>query len=129
MVEATLHFDAGFVGTAHGERAQLPLSMDGEGFVPYELLYSALGSCVHATFLGIAEKMRVTFDAVDYHITGIKREEIPTFLTHCTMTITATNASDAAKFDKAFDLGTQYCSVFNTLKNVAQMTVVIHHQH
>jgi putative redox protein len=103
--------------------------MDGEGFVPYELLYSALGSCVHATFLGIAEKMRVTFDAVDYHITGIKREEIPTFLTHCTMTITATNASDAAKFDKAFDLGTQYCSVFNTLKNVAQMTVVIHHQH
>ncbi len=127
MVEATLHFDQGFVGTAKGEHAELALSMDGNGFVPYELLYSALGSCVHATFLGVAEKMRVTFDSVDYHITGIKREEIPTFLTHCTMTITAKNASDTDKFDKAFDLGTKYCSVFNTLKNVAEMTVVIHH--
>jgi putative redox protein len=127
MVEATLHFGKGFDGTAQGDRATLPLSMEGTGFVPYELLYSALGSCVHATFLGIAEKMRVTFDSVDYHITGIKREEIPTFLTHCTMTITVQNASDPAKFDKAFELGTSYCSVFNTLKNVAQMTVVIHH--
>jgi putative redox protein len=128
MVTATLHFDQGFVGRASGDTQTLPLAMDGTGFVPYELLYSALGSCVHATFLGIAEKMRVTFDAVDYHITGVKREEIPTFLTECTMTITVTNASDASKFDKAFELGTQYCSVFNTLAKVAVMDVVIHHQ-
>lgn len=128
MVEATLHFDQGFVGSASGERASLPLNMEAVGFQPYELLYSALGSCVHATFLGIAEKMRVTYDRVDYHITGIKREEIPTFLVECTMTISVKGASDPAKFDKAFDLGTQYCSVFNTLAKVAQMKVIINHK-
>jgi len=128
MVEATLHFDQGFVGSASGDRASLEINMEAVGFQPYELLYSALGSCVHATFLGIAEKMRVTYDTVDYHITGVKREEIPTFLVECTMTITVKNTSDQAKFDKAFDLGTQYCSVFNTLAKVAQMKVIIHHQ-
>ena len=128
MVEARLHFDQGFVGSASGERASLPLNMEAVGFQPYELLYSALGSCVHATFLGIAEKMRVTYDRVDYHITGMKREEIPTFLVECTMTISVKGASDPAKFDKAFDLGTQYCSVFNTLAKVAQMKVIINHK-
>ena len=128
MVEARLHFGQGFDGTASGERTSVPVNMDAAGFQPYELLYSALGSCVHATFLGVAEKMRVTFDEVDYHITGIKREEIPTFLIECTMTITVKNANDQAKFDKAFDLGTKYCSVFNTIANVATMKVDITHQ-
>lgn len=127
MVEARLHFDQGFVGSASGDRATLAINMEAVGFQPYELLYSALGSCVHATFLGIAEKMRVTYDSVDYHITGVKRDEIPTFLVECTMTITVNGASDQGKFDKAFDLGTQYCSVFNTLAKVAQMKVIINH--
>lgn len=128
MPEVTLHFDQGFNGQSTGERATLLINEQGSGFVPYELLYSALGSCVHATFLGIAEKMRVQFDSMDYHITGIKREEIPTFLIECTITVTVKGASDQAKFEKAFTLGTEYCSIFNTLKKVADMKVIFHHQ-
>ena len=128
MPEVTLHFDQGFNGQANAERASLLINEAGNGFVPYELLYSALGSCVHATFLGIAEKMRVQFESMDYHITGVKREEIPTFLVECTMTITVKQASDQAKFEKAFTLGTEYCSIFNTLKKVAQMNVIFIHQ-
>jgi putative redox protein len=127
MAEARLQFGKGFSGTASGERTSVPVNMDAAGFQPYEFLYSALGSCVHATFLGVAEKMRVTFDEVEYHITGIKREEIPTFLIECTMTVTVKNANDPVKFDKAFDLGTKYCSVFNTIATVAQMKVTITH--
>lgn len=128
MPEVRLHFDQGFNGQASAERASLSINESGEGFVPYELLYSALGSCVHATFLGIAEKMRVQFEAMDYHITGVKREEIPTFLIECTITVTVKGASDQAKFEKAFTLGTEYCSIFNTLKKVAQMKVIFIHQ-
>jgi len=128
MPEVTLHFDQGFNGQATAERASLEINEVGNGFVPYELLYTALGSCVHATFLGIAEKMRVQFESMDYHITGVKREEIPTFLVECTITVTVKQASDHGKFEKAFTLGTEYCSIFNTLKKVAQMNVIFIHQ-
>lgn len=128
MAQVQLHFDQGFNGSATADRSSLAINEAGNGFVPYELLYSALGSCVHATFLGIAEKMRVQFDSMDYHITGVKREEIPTFLVECTMTVTVKNASDQAKFEKAFTLGTEYCSIFNTLKKVAEMKVIFIHQ-
>lgn len=128
MAQVHLHFEQGFNGNAQAERSSLAINESGTGFVPYELLYSALGSCVHATFLGIAEKMRVQFESMDYHITGVKREEIPTFLVECTMTVTITNASDQAKFEKAFTLGTEYCSIFNTLKKVAEMKVIFIHQ-
>ena len=128
MPEVTLHFDQGFNGQATAERASLAINEAGKGFVPYELLYSALGSCVHATFLGIAEKMRIQFESMDYHITGVKREEIPTYLVECTLTVTVRGASDQAKFEKAFTLGTEYCSIFNTLKKVATMKVIFIHQ-
>lgn len=128
MAQVQLHFDQGFNGSATADRSSLAINEAGIGFVPYELLYSALGSCVHATFLGIAEKMRVQFDSMDYHITGVKREEIPTFLVECTMTVTVKNASDQAKFEKAFTLGTEYCSIFNTLKKVAEMKVIFIHE-
>lgn len=127
-VNIKLKFDDTFNADLEGARAKTPIGITGESFVPYELLYGALGSCVHSTFMGIAKKMRLTYTNMNYEITGEKRNEIPAFLKDVWMKITVENASDEAKMTKAINLGTEYCSIFNTLKKVAEMHVEIEYK-
>ena len=45
---------------------------------PYDLLLSALGSCLYATFLSIANKKELSFKEVEIELSGEKRDEVPT---------------------------------------------------
>ena len=89
------------------------------------MLYGALGSCFYATFLSVAEKMRLTFSKAEIEISGTKRENHPTTLEHVKVELTIFNPSHEEKLIKAAQNGAKYCSIFETVSQVAEMELVV----
>lgn len=99
----------------------LNIASGGTSMNPYELLLLALGSCLEATFEDVAQKMRVSWESVTMDISGEKRDEVPTFLKQCTVSLQVTGASDEKRFERAFSVASRYCSIYQTLSKVAEM--------
>jgi len=99
----------------------LSLSGEKDGFAPYELLLGGLSFCLFKTYESIAEKMKLSYEGVSMDITGIKRDEKVALLKDVQIDVVAKGVEDQSKFTKAFEIATRYCSVFNTLANIAEM--------
>jgi putative redox protein len=99
------------IGTAEGE------------FLPYQLLMGALGSCLYSTFLDIIKKMRMDFCSCTLDIEWEKRTETPTTckLVIIKAKIKGSDIEKKARFNKAFELATEYCSIYCTLSHVAEL--------
>lgn len=115
-------FKDGFNGVLKTERGQIPLGKADGGMTPYNLLLGGLASCLYATFLEIAEKKKIIYDTVDIAVDGVKREEVPTTLNKVHVHLKVTGASDENGLVKALDLSAKYCSIYQTLKHVADMS-------
>lgn len=126
--KAKITFDNAFNGELTGDRHTTAIGGSGESFVPYELLYGALSSCIHATVLGIVRKMRLKYTTCTYEVAGDKRTEIPTFLTDVYLKVTMTGVEDEKKMTKAIELGTEYCSIYNTLAKIAKMHLTVEYK-
>ncbi|MDC7245344.1 MAG: OsmC family protein [Sphaerochaetaceae bacterium] len=99
----------------------VPLSNAQDGFAPYELLLGGLSFCLFKTYESIAQKMKFTYDGVSMDITGIKSDEKVALLKTVRIDVVAKGVEEKAKFTKAFEIATRYCSVFNTLSKIAEM--------
>lgn len=88
---------------------------------PYELLLMALSGCLYSTFEDVNAKMKVSYSSVHFDVHGEKRDEIPATLQQVSLKVTVHSGSDEKKIRKAFEIATRYCSVFQTLKHVAEM--------
>ncbi len=126
--QAKTVFGNGFNGKLSGDRHTTDIGGSGKSFAPYELLYGALSSCVHATVLGILRKMRLKYDTCTYDVTGDKRNEIPALLTDVYVKVTMTGVENEAKMSKAIELATEYCSIYNTLSKIAKMHLEIEYK-
>lgn len=104
-------------------KASLEAPVGVNGFKPYEIILGGLGACLNYTFQDVLDKMRLTVGSVDYHITGEKREEIPTILKEVTVKVTVTGVDESkqAKVEKAWQKATEYCSMYETLSRIATM--------
>ena len=93
------------------------------GFKPYEMVLGGLGACLNYTFQDVLDKMRTEVGGVEYDITGIKRDEVPTLLKQVIVSITVTGveASKQKKVEKAWQKATEYCSMYETLSRIAEM--------
>ena len=100
---------------------EIPLGASNEAAIPYELLLGGLSYCLYMTYESIAKKMHVEADSVDLDIVGVKRDDKIGMLETVTIKVDAKGVNDEAKFTKAFETGTRYCSVFNTLSQIAEM--------
>jgi len=123
-----VNFNESFKGELIAPNGKVSIGSNEGELLPYDLLLGGLASCVHATFLGIARKKRITYDTITYDIEGIKREEVPTTLKDVYVNVTFTNASDKEKIDKSMELACRYCSIYQTLANVAEMHLKIEHK-
>lgn len=101
--------------------SKLQLGPQDNGYAPYELLLGGLSFCLFSTFDSIAQKMQLTYSSVDIDVTGVKRDEKVATLKTCSIAVVAQGVEDEAKFNKAFEVATRYCSVFNTIAKVAEM--------
>ena len=121
-----LKFERQFEGVLEAEGAQAPVGKKTEGrLAPYDLLLGALGSCYYATFVGLADKMRLAYSRADIAIHGVKREEAPATLKTVDMVLTIHGASEGKGFQRAAELAAKYCSVHETIARVAEIRLEV----
>lgn len=101
--------------------ATVAMGRSAEKFAPYELLLGGLSYCLYSTFESIAEKMQLVYGAVELDIAGVKRDEKVATLEMVTINVEAKGIEDQEKFNKAVEISTRYCSVFQTISKVAKI--------
>ncbi len=127
-MQVRLDFGPDFHGSmknSHGD--ELKLGRDPGEFKPYELLPTAMGSCFYVTFLGIAEKQKLEFTGASLEISGEHREEVPTTLKEVQLifSIHGADKEQEKKFQRAAELAGKYCSIYQTIGSVAEMTLEV----
>ena len=107
-------------GTLH---ATENVSVGAVGLKPYDMVLGGLGACLNYTFQDVLDKMRTEVGSVDYDITGIKRDEVPTILKEVIVNVTVSGVDESKqkKVEKAWLKATEYCSMYETLSRVATM--------
>ncbi|MBI9103475.1 MAG: OsmC family protein [Spirochaetales bacterium] len=121
----TVDFKEGFRGEGKNDRGS-QLEIGEEEWHPYELLFTALASCMYATFLDIARKKKLEYSTVTITIEGEKRDEVPAFLKKADILYTVKGADTTdekthTQFQKTLMLAEKYCSIYNTLTKVAEL--------
>jgi len=118
-------FKDGFKGEMTAKKAKAAVG-GGEGLLaPYDMLLGALATCLYSTFLDVIEKKRITFDKANVIVTGEKRESIPMTLKWVNVVIEIQNASNEKGVNKAAELAAKYCSVYQTISKVAEMSLKV----
>jgi len=120
--KAIINFTNDFKGELITSKAKAPIGSEEGTLAPYDMLFGALASCLYATFLSVAEKKRITFESASIEVTGEKREEVPATLKWVNVKITVKDASKEKGLTQAADLATQYCSIYQTIGHVAEMS-------
>lgn len=95
---------------------------EAERLAPYDMLFGALASCLYSTFLDVAKKKRIAFERVEIEVSGEKRETIPTTLKWVNIECVIYHAQKQKGLEEAFKLATEYCSIYQTIAHVAEMT-------
>lgn len=120
--KVNVHFGNEFKGELVAPNGKAPIGAEEGTIAPYDMLFGGLASCLYATFLEIAQKKRIHFDHADFEVTGEKREEVPTTLKWVNVKVTIENAEKEKGLIKSMELATQYCSIYQTISKVADMT-------
>ena len=118
-------FQDNFKGEMQSPTGKISLGKEENGMMPYHLLYGALASCFYATFLSVAQKMRLDFEQATITVDGEKRDEVPQTLSHVQMNLVIKNPSNEEKLRKAAELGAKYCSIHETILSVSTIDLDI----
>lgn len=122
-----LNYDADFRGTLRSDRVNVAVgSVDG-GLYPYEMLLGALGSCLYHTLLDIIQKKRLPLSDAQLDLEGVKRQSVPATLekVQIHLTLKGTDTNRTAEYQHSLDLACQYCSVHETVRQVAEITTTL----
>ncbi len=119
-----VEFTNEFKGVAKMPNVDIKIGMEEGEALPYDLLFAALASCLYSTFLEILDKKKIDFEGCTLSITGEKREEVPTTLkwVNVSFGIKGVDAGKEKAVTKSADLSTKYCSIFQTIAGVADMS-------
>jgi putative redox protein len=122
-VTAQLEFKKDFKGKLILADGEIGIGLLPNEARPYDLLQGALVSCLHSTLLEILVKKRIEIESVSYRVSGEKRDEIPTTLKSVTIEAEFVTNANAEQIRKSMELASKYCSVYNTLAQVAEMKI------
>lgn len=123
MHKVALQFTNEFAGSLTAKNGSVKIGEGENTLNPYDMLLGALGSCLYATFLDIVKKMRLEFESCNIDIQWEKRTETPTTLkeAYIKAVVKGAKPEKAERYTHAFELATQYCSIFVTLSHVAEL--------
>ncbi len=122
-VTAQLEFKKDFKGKLILREGEIGIGIEPNEARPYDLLQGALVSCLHSTLLEILVKKRIEIESVSYRVSGEKRDEIPTTLKSVTIEAEFVTLASEEQIRKSMELASKYCSVYNTLAQVAEMKI------
>lgn len=120
--KADVYFENTFKGVLDVPKGKVPIGVEEGTVAPYDLLFGALASCLYATFLDVAEKKKIGFESARIEVTGEKRTEVPTVLTWVDTKMIIKGAEKEAGLEKSYELATKYCSIYQTIAQVAEMS-------
>jgi len=123
--EVKLLFTNAFEGDLVAPKSTIKIGGEDGMVAPYDMLLGALGSCLYSTFLDIMKKKRIGFERLEMHITGEKRTEVPTTLKWVKVEASLYSPEKEIGVNQAFQLATEYCSIYQTLSHVAEMSFEI----
>jgi putative redox protein len=121
ILKVDLAFDYAFLGTLEKGPLKLPIGDSSGALLPYDMLLAALASCYYATFFEVVSKKRIAYQQVEISVTGEKRTTIPSTLAWATLSLKVHQASSEKGVLKAAELAAKYCSIYQTLSQVAEM--------
>lgn len=116
-------FNQDFKGVLITDRANVTIGGSEGELYPYDMLLGALASCLYSTFLDVSLKKRIKFEEATVEVTGEKRTEVPTTLKWVKVKLTIKNAQKEKGLVEAANLAAQYCSIYQTLSHVAEMSI------
>ncbi|NLB50533.1 MAG: OsmC family protein [Clostridiaceae bacterium] len=116
-------FEPRYHGVVETSRGSLIMGPEEDQFGPYDLVLSGLAGCFYVTFLGITEKMQLSYEEVTIDVEGHHRKESPTTLQHVIidMVVKGADVEKDKQFNRASEIAGKYCSVFQTLSHVAEI--------
>lgn len=120
--KADIFFTNEFSGELVVANGKVAIGVEKGTVAPYDLLFGALASCLYATFLDVAEKKKIGFESARIEVTGEKRTETPTILTWVDTKIIIKGAEKEKGLEKSYEMATKYCSIYQTIAQVAKMT-------
>lgn len=118
-------FNKGFKGELSAKNGKAKIGIEKGELAPYDMLLGSLAACLYSTFLDVIEKKRISFDESNVIVTGEKRKEIPATLEWVKVIIEITNASSEKGVQRAAELAKKYCSVYETISKVADMSLEV----
>jgi putative redox protein len=125
----TVHMQASFTPdawTALNDRGnKVNIGSRPDEFAPYDLLLAGLEGCLFSTFNDVIQKMRLTYESAEMEVSGVKRDADVATLETCTVEMRIRGGSDVTKLERAFDIATRYCSVYQTISQVAEMKSLV----
>ncbi len=122
MKWVNMEFEYEFKGVLKAKRNTVAIGIEEGTIEPYDMVFGALGSCLYSTFLDIAVKKKIVYDGVRMKVSGEKRTEVPTTLKTVNVEVVVVNPEKEKGLDQAMKLATEYCSVYQTLSHVAEMS-------
>jgi len=123
MTEVNLKFGNEFEGVMNASKGNLKIGSKEGMLSPYELLAGGLGSCLFATFQEIIEKMRLDFKECNLEVKIDKRDTVPTTAKWILVkaTLEGADLTKKDKYERAFKLATEHCSIYQTMSCVSEM--------
>ncbi len=123
--EVSLVFNNAFEGELIAPKGTVKIGSVEGTVAPYDMLLGALGSCLYSTFMDVMKKKRINYERFEMKITGEKRTEVPTTLKWVNVEACVYAPEKETGVDQAFRLATEYCSIYQTLSHVAEMSYEI----
>jgi putative redox protein len=122
----TIEFQDGFNGLSVNSNGKT-LKVGKDDWRPYEMLHTALASCMYSTFLDVINKKKLEYSKVAMTVDSTKKDEIPSSIESIDIEFKVfgtdkENEKNVKKFEKSQGLAAKYCSMHNTLKEVAEIT-------
>lgn len=118
--EIKLTFGDSTEGLLETANFETKVSYTGKGMAPYELFLGGYASCLHATFMGIMRKRKLSYEQVTYDVVAEKREEAPTIINKLVTNIVIYGADESKHkaIIKSMDQAEKYCSISDTIHQI-----------
>ncbi len=120
-----VRFNKSFKGELLAKNGKVKIGIEKGELAPYDMLLGSLATCLYSTFLDVIEKKRITFDESTVIVEGEKRKEIPATLEWVKVVIEISNVSNEKGVLKAAELAEKYCSIYETISKVAEMSLEV----
>ena len=124
MGQLQFSFNDNFTGTAEVQRNQYSFPIGSEHASAYDLAMAGLVSCYYATFMEVAQKKRLEWNAVSIDLTWSKQlDNSPQFLKEARMNIEidVVKGKETA-FTKSLEMAAKYCSLYQTFSMVGELS-------